>query len=116
MVNVNTSKLDTTSLNDALKTHIPNLITDLITLKTTIDQDYTSANVLNLSFTGNATDFDKNIGLQNYKTQLINISNTIAALISLLNTDIKGNTAILINRIEIMKNNSIESIVNIRLN
>ena len=113
---MNTSKLDTTSLNDAVKTHIPNLMTDLITLKTTIDQDYTSANVLNLSFTGNVTDFDKNIGLQNYKTQLINISNTLAALISLLNTEIKGNATILTDKIEIMKNNSIASIVNIFLN
>lgn len=111
MINVNTSRFDTLSLNDALAIYIPDLITDLTTLKTTIDAANDAASVSDLTFTPGTVASDKNTGLQSYKTQLTDISTNISSLISLIDTQIKGNATLLTNLIITVKSDSVASIV-----
>ena len=110
---MNTTRFDTASLDDAINTNIPNLVADLTTLKTTIDTANSTASVLDLTFTGASSASEQNIGLQSYKSQLTSISANIAALISLLNTQIAGNATLLKTQIIAVKDASIASIVNI---
>lgn len=114
MTDVDPTQFSTTSLDTAYNTNIPNLVTDLTTLRNVIDTAHTNAVVGDLTFTpGNPGVAEETAGLNAYKAQLVSINTSINAIIDLLNNNINGNISLLISQINLVKNETTNTIVSI---
>lgn len=112
LTSVNTTQLNTTSLEDAVNTRIPSLVVKLTALKNNIELAYSSATVSDLDFNpGGSGSTVQDVGLNAYKSKLSSINRNISALIGLLNVQINETAILLATQIQIIKGDTTATIV-----
>jgi hypothetical protein len=112
VTNLNTTQFDTAPLNDLVTSKVPNLVSDLTTLRNNINSLYSTAAVEDLYFTPDSSgSTEQESGLNAYKTQLMSINTTLNILIGWLEVEITGNASLLAIQIQDIENDTIVAIV-----